>query len=61
MALLPATLHKVLGEGDSNTLLNERRWWSGAHVPAARVLLILAVHLVGGFIWGTSCDVRLFV
>ena len=59
MALLPATLHKVLGEGDSNTLLNERRWWPGAHVPAARVLL--AVHLVGGFIWGTSCDVRLFV
>ena len=56
MALLPATRHKVLGEGDSNTLLNERRWWSGAHVPAARVLLILAVHLVGGFIWGT-CDV----
>ena len=59
MALLPATLHKELGEGDSNTLLNERRWWSGAHVPAACVLL--AVHLVGGFIWGTSCDVRLFV
>ena len=35
MALLPATLHKVLGEGDSNTLLNERRWWSGAHVCAS--------------------------
>ena len=59
MALLPTTIHKVPGEGDSNTLLNERRWWSGAHVPAACVLL--AVHLVGGFIWGTSCDVRLFV
>ena len=35
MALLPATLHKVLGEGDSNTLLNERRWWPGAHVCAS--------------------------
>jgi len=27
------------------------------YVPAARVLLILAVHLVGGLIWGTSCEV----
>ena len=44
----------MLGEGDSNTLPNERRLRSGAHVPVARsVLLILAVHLAGGFIYYT--------